>query len=196
MEKIDMVFEEPMQADEPKKKRKSNGKNSPVIGTNGFMTAPGDNSNILKHAIEIAYRWPKIDLNSDEEVEDRIIQYFQYCFDNDIKPGVEGMALAIGVDRKTIWDWEVGRSRSQAGSSRSDLIKKAKQILADYMENLTQNGKINPVTAIFLMKNHFGYRDQQEINVTAGSALGEGLSPEEIAKRLPKDIPIDVDYQE
>jgi hypothetical protein len=64
------------------------------------------------------------------------------------------------------------------------------------MENLAQNGKINPVTAIFMMKNHFGYKDQQEINVSATSNLGNQLTPEEIAKRIPKDIPVDVEYKE
>ena len=28
------------------------------------------------------------------------------------------------------------------------------------------NGKINPVTGIFMLKNHFGYRDQSEVVLT------------------------------
>ena len=182
-----------------KPKRKGHGRNSPVIGTNGFLTAPGDNAEILKHAIEIAYRWPPINLDSDDEVEERIIKYFQYCFDNDIKPGVEGMALALGVNRRTLWDWEVGNSRAGVNSRRSDIIKKSKQILADYLESLSQNGKINPVTAIFLLKNHFGYSDKQELEIKASQPLGDQLSPEEIAKRvgLPDpNEPVDVDWKE
>lgn len=182
-----------------KPKRKGNGRNSPVIGDNGFLTAPGDNAEILKHAIEIAYRWPPINLDSDDEVEERIIKYFQYCFDNDIKPGVEGMALALGVNRRTLWDWETGARRGQSSSRRADIIKKSKQILAGYLESLSQNGKINPVTAIFLLKNHFHYTDKQEIEIKANQPLGEELSPEEIAKRvgLPDpDEPVDVDWKE
>lgn len=179
-----------------KPKRKGNGRNSPVIGDNGFLTAPGDNAAILKHSIEIAYKWPSINLDSDDEVQERIIKYFQYCFDNDIKPGVEGMALAIGVNRRTLWDWETGNSRSVVSSRRSDIIKKSKQILAEYLESLSQNGKINPVTAIFLLKNHFGYQDKQEFEVRASGQLTPTLSPEEIAKQIPKDIPVDVDYKE
>lgn len=178
-----------------KTKRKSNNpnawKNSPVIGDNGFLTAKGDNSSILKHSIEMAYKWPKVDTNDDQEVQDRIIKYFEYCFDNDIKPGVEGMALALGVNRRTLWQWETEVSR--VGSGRCDVIKKAKQILADYMENLSQNGKINPVTAIFLMKNHFNYADKTEVEITPKQPLGDTQSPDEILNSIEQDIPIDME---
>lgn len=179
-------------------KTRGRGRNSPVIGDNGFLTAPGDNAEILKHAIEIAYRWPPIDINNDEEVEERIIKYFQYCFDNDIKPGVEGMALAVGVNRRTLWDWEVGNSRSGVGSRRSDIIKKSKQILANYMESLSQNGKINPITAIFLLKNHFGYSDKQEIEVKAQQPLEEIPLDEiqERVKKISKNLTVDAEFTE
>lgn len=175
--------------------KKTKKRGSPVIGDNGFLTAAGDNAEILKHAIEIAYKWPVIDLDNDDAVEQRIIDYFKYCFDNDIKPGVEGMALALGVNRRTLWDWETGNRRGSS-SRRADIIKKSKQILANYLESLSQNGKINPVTAIFLLKNHFGYSDKQEIEVKASNPLGSTLTPEEIAKQIPQDIPIDTDWTE
>ena len=92
--------------------------------------------------------------------------------------------MALGVNRCTLWDWETGRSRAELGSSRSDIIKKAKQFLALYSENLAQNGKINPITWIFQMKNHFGYADRQEIEVSAKSQLGDAVSPEEIQSKL------------
>lgn len=161
-------------------------KKSPVIGNNGFDLAPGDNSVALKHAIEMAYIWEPIDLSSDEELQKRIVQYFEYCFENDIRPGVEGMALAIGVDRRTLWNWETERSGT-LGNSRSDIIKKAKQILANYMEMLSQDGHIHPVTAIFLMKNHFGYADKSELEFAPKQQLEQKLSPEEIAQRIARN---------
>ena len=35
------------------------------------------------------------------------------------------------------------------------------------------NGKINPVSGIFIGKNHFGYQDKQEVIVTPQSPLGD-----------------------
>ena len=175
---IDSVKDEVVKA-----KRKGNGKNSPVIGDNGYLTNPGDNSKAIADMLYI-YQMPKIDINSDEEVQQRIEEYFTYCINKDIKLGVEGLAMALGIDRRTLWDWETGRSRAGLGSSRSDIIKKAKQFLALYSENLAQNGKINPITWIFQMKNHFGYTDKQEIEVTAKSQLGDNVSPDEIQSKL------------
>ena len=56
-------------------KRKGNGKNSPVIGNNGMMTQPGDNTKFLNLNIELM-SMPNIDLNDVEQVNQRIKDYF------------------------------------------------------------------------------------------------------------------------
>ena len=40
------------------------------------------------------------------------------------------------------------------------------EALTAQMEDYMQNGKINPVSGIFLMKNNMGYQDKQEVVVT------------------------------
>ena len=175
--------------------KKGNGKNSPVIGNNGFMVEKGDNSAAVENMLYI-YNMAPIDIDSETAVQERIQEYFTYCIGRDIKPGVEGLAMALGVNRTTLWDWETGRRRSEVDSTRADTIKKAKQFLALYMEHLAQNGKINPVTWIFMMKNHFGYKDIQDISITANDSLGDKLTQADILARLPQDIPIDTTYTE
>jgi hypothetical protein len=171
-----------------------NGRNSPVIGDNGFMTVKGDNAQTVRNMLYI-YNMPAIDLNSDQAITDRIQEYFKYCIEHDIKPGVEGMAMALGVNRRTLWNWETETSGT-LGNNRRDIIKKSKQFLALYLENLAQNGKINPVTAIFLFKNHFNYVDKQEFEIAPRSGISPTLSPAEIAKQIPQDIPVDVDFED
>jgi hypothetical protein len=172
-------FKQPETATKPK--RKGNGKNSPVIGDNGFMTKPGDNAKMLSDMLYI-YNMPPIDINSDDAVKDRIHEYFTYCIEKDMKPGVEGMCMALGISRSTLWDWEVGRSRSEPNGSRSDIIKKSKQFLAQYLEGLAQNGKINPVTAIFMLKNHFNYKDSQDINIVPNNPNDDAIPFDDLKK--------------
>ena len=56
-------------------------------------------------------------------------------------------------------------------------------------EDYMQNGKINPVSGIFLGKNNFGYLDKQEYVVTPNTGY-QTMSPEVIAAKydeLPED---------
>jgi hypothetical protein len=102
------------------------------------------------------------------------------------------MCLALGTTRKTVWEWEQGN----LGVSRSNMIKKAKEILSSMDAELVQRNKIPQITYIFRAKNFYGLSDKTEIEVHGGNVLGDQLTPEEIAKRLPQDIPVDVDYVE
>lgn len=145
------------------------------------------------------YRLPKIDLNDDQQVEDRINYYFDYCEKEGLKPVVEGLALALGVTRQALHDWETGRRRGETSPARADMVKKAKEYIAFLMSDAAMSGQVNPVTWIFYAKNYFGMSDKHEIEVKANQPLGEQLSPEEIAKRvgLPDpDEPVDVEWKE
>lgn len=149
------------------------------------QTNPGDNSKYLNHNLQIAML-PSIDTTDEKQVEARIYEYFSICNENDMKPSMAGMALAIGVARQTLWDWSVGNARS---GTHHDLVKKAVQMLDAQMVDYMQNGKINPVSGIFLMKNSFGYKDQQEVVVTPQAPLGEQTSAEELRDKYIKGLP-------
>ena len=51
------------------------------------------------------------------------------------------------------------------------------------MANYMQNGKINPVAGIFLMKNNMDYEDKKEITLAPASPLGEETPPEELQQK-------------
>ena len=144
--------------------------------------------------LKVIYDWPKIDIDDDKQVEDRINQYFNYVAEAGIKPSVEGLALALGISRKTLWDWDNERRRAQVSSSRADIIKKAKDFIAFLINDAALDNKIYPATWIFYAKNYFGMTDKQEIEVKASNPLGNTLTAEEIAKQIPQDIPIDTDW--
>lgn len=46
-----------------------------------------------------------------------------------------------------------------------------------------QNGKINPVAGIFLMKNNMDYQDKSEVVLTPNSPLGDQKTPEELQQQ-------------
>ena len=91
-----------------------------------------------------------------------------------------GLAVAFHTVRKTLLRWLSGEAYKNATKSR-ELLTTAYAILNAQMEIYMQNGKINPVAAIFLMKNNFGYEDKSEQVITP--KMQEISSPEEIQKK-------------
>jgi hypothetical protein len=57
-------------------------------------------------------------------------------------------------------------------------------------ENYMQNGKINPVSGIFLGKNNFGYQDKQEMVITPNNSNDSDYNAEEIKKRYLTDYTV------
>lgn len=165
---------------------KRGGNNPTGIGGFGSVdTTPGDNARYLRHSLTML-DLPAIDISDPVQVELRIRQYFEQCVGSDMKPTVSGMALALGVDRKTLYDWSRGNYRDV---THSPIVKKAMNVLDALWEDYMMNGKINPVSGIFLGKNHFGYTDKQEIVVKPENPLGEQKSPDEIKQRYLAENP-------
>jgi hypothetical protein len=168
-----------------------------MAGTNPkdpIKATPADISALSKKLFAV-YNWPKINIDDDKQVEDRINLYFDYCVQAGLKPMVEGLALALGISRKTLYDWESGYSRLESSPTRSDMVKKAKDYIAFLLSNYAMDNKVFPATWIFYAKNFFGMTDKQEIEIMAKSPLDE-LPMDEIEKRIPKNLPVDVEYKE
>ena len=177
-------------ADKDKKptKRKSNGKNSPVIGDNGLQLEPGDNAKYIKNAMALA-SLPKIDLQDPDAVAERIEKFFEIQFESDLKPTVSGLGLALDLDRRRLWEirTDVPDRNKDLPTLTRDIIKKAYKMMENLWENYMQNGKINPVSGIFLGKNNFGYQDKTEYVVTPNTNSDSDYSTDDIRKRYAID---------
>ena len=159
-----------------------NAHNHNPEGKGGFGSVdvpPGENARYIRHAMAMM-NLPPIDIANSQQVEERIGWYFAHCQDDDMKPTVSGLALALGVDRKTIYNWSRGESRVD---SHFLIVKKAMDMLETLWEDYMQNGRINPVSGIFLGKNHFGYQDKQEITIKPENPLGQPDDPDALKRK-------------
>lgn len=145
-------------------------------------TEPGDNRHYLMHNMKM-FDWPSVNMKEPVAVAERLKLYFATCAEDDMKPSVAGMALAFGIDRRTLWKWINGLDSAYIPAESRDSLKKAYQLLNAQMENYMQNGKINPVAGIFLMKNNMGYQDKQEVVLTPNQQLGDSATPEELERK-------------
>ena len=177
-----------------KAKRQAHGMAAALKGDLG--QEPGDNTRIVQTNMKF-FNMPRVDLNDPEAVRMRLGEYFQIYAEADLKPTVAGMAMCLGVDRRRLWDIKSGNYVNVGGyknlpDDTVDLVKKAYDILETSMEAYANAGKINPVMAIFMMKNHFGYQDKTEYVVTPNVNNDSDYNAEDIRKRYLTET---TDYQ-
>lgn len=140
-----------------------------------------DRIKILSHDMEVMKLGKLKDRNNNEEITQRIDDYYCICRKNGIMPTVAGLALALRIDRATLWDWI---SNNRGTIKNPDVVDTLKtvyiQINTQYEELLTQ-GKMIPVSAFFLMQNNHGYKQQTDHVITAKQEETESI--DDIANR-------------
>jgi transposase len=97
---------------------------------------------------------------------------------------VAEVCVELGIAKDTFYNWQ------KAHKEFSDAIKKGLELSEAWWERLGRraaNGKqqINPTVWIFNMKNRFGWRDQQSIDLNASGNLNvTNMTPEERKQRI------------
>lgn len=153
----------------------------------GINISPGDMGQYMNNALEI-FNLPPIDTNDARAVAARLGEYFTIVGRNGMKPSVAGMAMALGISRITLWEWV---TTERKGTEVTNTIKRGYQLLNQMIEDYMQNGQINPVAGIFLMKNNFNYRDQQEMVLTPNNPLGEQRNTEELRQKYLDSVVVE-----
>ena len=173
-------------------KKKPRGLSKDMADGKWLQTEPGDNTRIVMTNMKF-FNMSKVDLKDPAAVQERLCEYFQIYGEADLKPTVAGMGMALGLDRRRLWEIKTGNHTSSTPklpSETEDLIKKAYEILETSMESYANAGKINPVMAIFMMKNHFGYQDKTEYVLTPNQQQASDYDADDIRKRYLSDATI------
>ena len=173
-----------------KKKMKPRGGNN-ILTDAALNVEPGDNAKYVLLGAKL-FNLPSIDLYDPQQVNDRLNEFFQIHAEADMKPTVSGMGMALGLDRRRLYEIKTGNYHTSKGlselpTSTTVSIKKAYEYMEILWENYMQNGKINPVSGIFLGKNNFGYQDKTEYVVTPNVNNDSDYNADDIKKRYLPD---------
>ena len=171
-------------------KKKPRGGNN-ILTDAALNVAPGDNAKYVMLGARL-FNLPPIDLKDPEQVTNRLNEFFQIHAEADMKPTVSGMGMALGLDRRRLYEIKTGNYHTSKGLSELPTmttvsIKKAYEYMEILWENYMQNGKINPVSGIFLGKNNFGYQDKTEHVVTPNVNNDSDYNADDIKKRYLTD---------
>lgn len=166
---------------------KGNGRNNPLMTDAAITTMPGENARYAGLLYKLL-QWPKIDKNDIDALEQRFVEYLNFCAQNDLKIGNQVCYLALGITKDDVYNWENGVSR---GKPYCEFIKKVKAFCAGNREMLMQDGKVWAPTGMFWQKNYDGLRDVQDVVLTPGNPLGDISDPEQIKQRYLDSVPED-----
>lgn len=177
----------------PKRKRKSNGRNSPVIGDNGLDISPDENKALTAYALSVFENATlnPVNLDNPAEVRQAITDYFADCGRRGLRPGNLGLYAWLGLSKQDVSNAINGLSK-RLNPETIDLIKKAKIALGSYREMLGSMGKINPVTLIFWQKNWDNLVDKQELTIEPKQNDFKQMSPEELRASVPELLDSDI----
>lgn len=119
---------------------------------------------------------------SVDQLEKDIGDFLNLCQKTTTIPTIMGLATWLGCRRETLY--------AHANDSRSpfsNTVKNFIDLCHMSLENGTIDGKVNPVTYIFMGKNYFGLSDSKDIKV---SATNDQSAPnaEETANALRKQL--------
>ena len=142
---------------------------------------PGENSRYLYHDLKLS-SLPAVDMTDPAAIQARINEYFKICADDDIKPSIESFALSFDMSRHTLYNLLNDRTRnSQITPEGLRTLQKAYNNINSYYAHMMNNGKINPVAGIFMMKNNLGYKDTSDYIITPGNE--QSVSLQDITNR-------------
>lgn len=157
--------------------KKKRGSNYPSNVDSHLSARPEEISSVVNHALGLFRCKP---CTSDDEVEERIEKYFDDCYTAQRLPTVEGMALALGTVRQTLFDWEKNKTK---GHNRSDIIKRAKAAIAEIDAQLVASGKIPQIVYIFRAKNYYGMQDKTEVSLETANPMGESQDQKQLEEK-------------
>ena len=119
---------------------------------------------------------------SVEELQERIKAFFDIYATYGINPTVEGLGIAIDYPRSSLFDIENGRFKPEF----ADIIKRTKEMIANYDATLAQNGRQNSAVYIFRSKNFYGMKDVQQVEVAPTSESDKPNDSNDLLNTLPE----------
>jgi hypothetical protein len=117
-----------------------------------------------------------------DELYNKIIEFFKFCdtqkreyYDNKgvlhirTKPyTLSGLCLYLDICGDTFAEYAKGTYDGEASNHKfSDACKHARKTVENFVEEGILNGDVNPVAGIFNLKNNFGWKDRQDIDISS-----------------------------
>lgn len=171
----------------PKRTSKHSAANLPQSRA-GLIQTEEDRQFVSKLLGEALTEYNRPRVKNDEELAERLGEYFERCATTGQVPTVEEMLLGTGYGHGYMNDIEVGR-RKGFSPETAVILKKAKNFMATFDAKLAVSGKMNFLAYCFRAKNYYGMVDKQEHVISPTTQDETQYNAEDIMKRYVLDDP-------
>ena len=171
-------------AEKPKMRGRGGKANFPNSRA-GLITSDEDRKLVSKLLSEVLVEYRKEKVKNDEELAERLNDYFSRCSQTGQVPTIEEMCMSTGYTYECVYGWETGR-RQGFSPETAQIIKKAKEFIKTFDAKLVTSGKLNFLAYCFRGKQYYGFVDKQEIAITPAQNDTE-LNADEITRRYIED---------
>lgn len=125
---------------------------------------------------------PKV--QSDEELYQRFVDYFNRCMESHRIPTVEECMLCTGYAYQYLNEIRTGRKKpGWVTRETPSIIAWAFEIVKAYDAKMVMAGKLPQIPYIFRSKNYYNMSDRTEVQITAGMGNEQEMNADEIMKR-------------
>ena len=166
-------------------------------GSMSVKTKPGDTSQYIQLSMKLM-AMPSIDLQDPEAVKARLKEYMELYIEADSRPTVAGLGMALGLDRRRLYEIRSGHYHTSAKiaalpDETKDAIKKVYEFMENMWESYMLNNKVNPISGIFFGTNNYGYENRANHVITEVNR--EEYSVDAIKARYAKPVETDAEVE-
>lgn len=144
------------------------------------------NGNFIIHARRLS-ELPKIALSDPEAIRERVDWYFQLCVTDGVRPNLPGLALAFGMTRTGLMNALADRRMTR---ECADELGRGIAMLDEIVSQMTLEGYVQPVAAIYLMNNWLGYKNASEVT-TRTEVVDSGVDQKALEQKYQTVIDVE-----
>lgn len=163
--------------------RVKNNKGGKLLNLEMAMS-DADKKDISTIVHNVMKNWTGRKVNSDEEYQQVVVNFFNECMATNEIPTIEKLCVALGITRSTLWDW----GRGSQGTRRAELVAQTKEAFAAIDAELAVNNKVPLISYIFRSKNFYGMTDEQKLTIEPKQPLGTETNRAEIEQKYKDEV--------
>lgn len=123
-----------------------------------MAAANGGNTEMVNFILAVQEISKNADEDNIESLYDCVNQYLVLCAQSNMKVSNLMAYMACGLDYNKVSNWATGKSRRKQPEYQQFAVQ-LKDLCAAYREQISVEGKLNPVLAIWHQKVYDGYRE-------------------------------------